>query len=250
MTSTRTSATSATSISLWPVPTVSIRMMSLPAASSASITRTAAGDSPPRWPRLASERMNTPSSSSVAVMRMRSPRMAPPDTGLEGSTAMMPTVLPWARTWLGVGVDQRRLARPRRPREADHQCVPQVRLHGLQQARRGGRQPLQLGDRARDGAPLARAHALDQAGQVGEVLRLWGLLGVRHGVPDTGPIARAQWPGPVSPQAAAITRMWGAQGYLRRRARVSPDACMTALVARSRLRELRSGQDDCDFNAH
>ena len=148
------------------------------------MTRTAAGDSPPRWPRLASERMNTPSSSSVAVMRMRSPRMAPPDTGLEGSTAMMPTVLPWRAHVLGVGVDQRRLARPRRPREADHQCVPKVRLHRLQQARRGGGQPFQLGDRARYGAPLARAHALDQAGQVGEVLRLWGLLGVRHGVPD------------------------------------------------------------------
>ena len=59
--------------------------------------------------------MNTPSSSSVAVMRMRSPRMAPPDTGLEGSTAMMPTVLPWRAHELGVGVDQRRLARPGGP---------------------------------------------------------------------------------------------------------------------------------------
>jgi hypothetical protein len=43
--------------------------------------------------------MNTPSSSSVAVMRMRSPRMAPPEMGLDGSTAMMPTVLFSSRRW-------------------------------------------------------------------------------------------------------------------------------------------------------
>src|SRR5215813_13213412 len=48
ITTTRTSAISATSISLWPVPTVSSKMTSLPAASRPSITRTAAGHRPPR----------------------------------------------------------------------------------------------------------------------------------------------------------------------------------------------------------
>ena len=52
----------------------------------------AAGHNPPRWPPEASDRMNTPSSASELVIRRRSPRIAPPDTGLDGSTATMPTV--------------------------------------------------------------------------------------------------------------------------------------------------------------
>src|SRR5512134_248560 len=39
-------------------------------------------------------RMKTPGSPESSVMRMRSPRIAPPENGLEGSIATMPTVRP------------------------------------------------------------------------------------------------------------------------------------------------------------
>ena len=51
------------------------------ASPTASSTRTASGvasDRPPRWPRVAIERMNTPASRAWSCMRTRSPRMAPP----------------------------------------------------------------------------------------------------------------------------------------------------------------------------
>src|SRR5690606_8214603 len=41
--------------------------------------------------------MYTPASSACACIRTRSPRMAPPVNGLEGSTAMTPTVRPSCR---------------------------------------------------------------------------------------------------------------------------------------------------------
>ena len=85
---------------------------------------------------------------------------------------MMPTVLPCRAHVARVGVDQRRLAGARRPGEAHHQGMAQVRLHGLQQARRGGRQSLQLRDGTRDGAPLARAHALDERRDVCQIVPL------------------------------------------------------------------------------
>ncbi len=43
------------------------------------------------------ERMNTPGSVAWRCMRTRSPRMAPPVNGLEGSTAITPTVSPRPR---------------------------------------------------------------------------------------------------------------------------------------------------------
>ena len=49
---------------------------------------------PPRCPRVAMLRMNTPSSAAWVCMRSRSPRTAPPRNGLVGSTAMTPTVGP------------------------------------------------------------------------------------------------------------------------------------------------------------
>ena len=49
--------------------------------------RGVASDRPPRWPRVAIERMNTPSSMAWSCMRTRSPRMAPPENGDDGSMA-------------------------------------------------------------------------------------------------------------------------------------------------------------------
>ena len=91
-------ASSAISTSAWPAPTVSTTTTSLPAASITSTTRAAVRESPPRCPREASERTNTASSPACSCMRMRSPRMAPPENGLEGSTATTPTLRPRPRS--------------------------------------------------------------------------------------------------------------------------------------------------------
>jgi hypothetical protein len=48
-------------------------------------------------PRVAIERMKTPGSVCSDCMRMRSPSRAPPENGLVGSTARMPTVSPRSR---------------------------------------------------------------------------------------------------------------------------------------------------------
>ena len=57
-------------------------------------------DRPPSAPREASERTYTPGSAWWPSIRMRSPRMAPPEKGLLGSTASTPTVLPCERSTL------------------------------------------------------------------------------------------------------------------------------------------------------
>src|SRR6266403_1323890 len=88
-----------TSTSSCPTPTVSIRITSFPMASSTRAQSEVARERPPSWPRVASERMNTPGSRAWSCMRMRSPRIAPPVNGLVGSTARTPTVFPWERRW-------------------------------------------------------------------------------------------------------------------------------------------------------
>jgi hypothetical protein len=92
------SAAAATSTSLWPVPTVSMRMSSKPAASMTAAAAVEVDASPPACPRDAIERMNTSLSPAYACIRTRSPRSAPPVIGLDGSTAMTPTVRPASRT--------------------------------------------------------------------------------------------------------------------------------------------------------
>ena len=92
-----TSAISAISTSDCPAPTVSRTITSKPAASIRSATRAAEADRPPRCPRDASERMNTPASIVCSAIRIRSPRTAPPVIGLEGSTAATATVRPRPR---------------------------------------------------------------------------------------------------------------------------------------------------------
>ena len=79
------------SISSCPTPTVSMRTCLFPAASSSSATSAVARASPPRNPRVAIERMKVPESPACPCMRIRSPRMAPPEYGLVGSTAITPT---------------------------------------------------------------------------------------------------------------------------------------------------------------
>ena len=85
------SASRTMSISSWPTPTVSINTCFFPAASSNSATSAVARARPPRNPRVAIERINVPASPACPCMRTRSPRMAPPEYGLVGSTAITPT---------------------------------------------------------------------------------------------------------------------------------------------------------------
>ena len=92
-----TSAVRTMSTSSCPTPTVSMRTMSVPAASSTRAASLVARASPPRWPRVAMLRMNTPGSRACACMRTRSPRTAPPLNGLVGSTATTPTERPDCR---------------------------------------------------------------------------------------------------------------------------------------------------------
>ena len=80
-TTTVVSAAPATSTSTWPTPTVSITIQGHPAASRTRTASRVASESPPRWPRVAIERMNTPSSVAWSDIRTRSPRMAPPREG-------------------------------------------------------------------------------------------------------------------------------------------------------------------------
>src|SRR5207302_1464129 len=61
-TTTVVSAAPATSISTCPTPTVSMMIHGLPAASRIRTAWGVASESPPRWPRVAIDRMNTPSS--------------------------------------------------------------------------------------------------------------------------------------------------------------------------------------------
>src|SRR6478735_10411489 len=66
----------------------------------AARTRTASGTasaSPPTCPRVAIERMNTPSSVACSCIRRRSPRIEPPVNGEVGSTASTATRSPPSR---------------------------------------------------------------------------------------------------------------------------------------------------------
>ncbi len=81
-----------------PTPTVSTRIRSKPAASRTSHTSRVEVARPPSEPRVAIERMNTPGSSAMLSIRIRSPSRAPPEKGLVGSTATTATVCPWARS--------------------------------------------------------------------------------------------------------------------------------------------------------
>ena len=93
--------------------------MSLPAASRTSAASAVARARPPRLPRVAMLRMNTPASATCDCMRTRSPRIAPPVNGLVGSTATTPTVLPRAAQLGDQAVDERALAGAGRAGDAD-----------------------------------------------------------------------------------------------------------------------------------
>ena len=134
VTTMRTSATSATSMSVWPVPTVSIRMTSRPAASSASITRTAAGV---EAAEVAAARQRAHEHAVVVERRRHADAVAQNGAArdrarrVDGDDADRLGLLAQVAR---VGVEQRRLAGAGRTGDADHDGVPEVGLHGREQA--------------------------------------------------------------------------------------------------------------------
>ena len=122
-----TSAVRTMSTSSCPTPTVSMITKSRPAASSTSAASLVARASPPRWPRVAMLRMNTPASPACACMRTRSPRMAPPVKGLVGIDRDDAHGVPGRAQLGGQPIDERALARAWRAGDADQVGAPGVR---------------------------------------------------------------------------------------------------------------------------
>ena len=90
------STMSATAKSVCPAPTVSTMMMSNPAASQASTASRVRRATPPLVPPAGDGRTNASGLWDNASMRVLSPRMEPPERGLEGSTASTATRCPRA----------------------------------------------------------------------------------------------------------------------------------------------------------
>ena len=89
---------------------------------------------------------------------MRSPRSAPRENGLDGSTETTPTVRSPARRVLDERADQGRLADAGRPGDADHAAPPRLRIE-LADERIGERVAvLDQGDRPSERAPVSRSH--------------------------------------------------------------------------------------------
>ncbi len=82
-----TSASSSMPASPWPIPGVSTTTSSAPQAALAAMTSPRCAGRPPGAPPAPSERKNT-WGVSIAFIRMRSPRSAPPSRRRVGSTAM------------------------------------------------------------------------------------------------------------------------------------------------------------------
>src|SRR6516162_494752 len=85
--STNMSTSSATAVSAWPTPTVSTSTVSNPAASQSRIASRVRRATPPTRSPAEEGRMKAPGAFASSVMRVLSPRMAPPPRFEAGSTA-------------------------------------------------------------------------------------------------------------------------------------------------------------------
>jgi hypothetical protein len=94
--STKTSVMPATAVSLWPTPTVSTMTMSCPAASHTRSASRVFSATPPSVPEAGLGRMKAPALTASCSMRVLSPRMEPPLTLDDGSTAS--TATRWPRS--------------------------------------------------------------------------------------------------------------------------------------------------------
>ena len=87
---------SATAVSDWPMPTVSTRMTSNPAASQSSMVSRVLAATPPSVPDEGEGRMKALRSTESRAMRVLSPRIEPPVRDDDGSTASTATLWPAA----------------------------------------------------------------------------------------------------------------------------------------------------------
>ncbi len=87
---------SATAVSDWPMPTVSTRITSKPAASHSSMVSRVLAATPPSVPDDGEGRMKALRSTESCVMRVLSPRIEPPVRDDDGSTASTATLWPAA----------------------------------------------------------------------------------------------------------------------------------------------------------
>ena len=173
--STNTSVRLATSVSLWPTPTVSTITTSNPAASTNRIASRVCAATPPSAPLDGDGRMNACGCRASSSIRVLSPRTEPPLTELDGSTASTATRCPACDEVQPERLDQRRLAHARRAGDAHAQ---RVAGGGQQRGHRRARQRLVVGargfrqrDRLGERAAVARADAGDQARALRDVRR-------------------------------------------------------------------------------
>ena len=160
--STTVSAIESTPTSLWPVPTVSRKTMSLPAASRISSACRVVSASPPRCPRVPIERMKTSGSRKWSVSRIRSPSSAPWVNGLDGSTEITPTVCCLGAHEPDQRGRQARLADAGRPGQPDGERVARLRIDVADDLVRERIAVLDERDRTRERTPVARQHRLDE----------------------------------------------------------------------------------------
>ena len=144
------SATSATSVSDCPTPTVSMTTTSKAAARAVTAARVAEPDRRDASP-AAVERMNTPRSAGSTSIRARSPRRAPPGAPGGGVDGQHGHGAALAAPRRHEPREQRGLADARRSRDTDHvgRCLAAQRGRGdaCQQRRRSARARGQCGSR-------------------------------------------------------------------------------------------------------
>ena len=131
--STKTSVMPATAVSLWPTPTVSTITTSCPAASHTRSASRVFSATPPSVPDAGLGRMNAPSLTESCSMRVLSPRMEPPLTLDDGSTAS--TATRWPRSIRNSPSTSMKvlLPTPGTPGQADAQRAAARRQQGVEQ---------------------------------------------------------------------------------------------------------------------
>ena len=121
------STISATAVSAWPTPTVSTSTVSNPAASHSRIASRVRRATPPARSPAEDGRINAAGDRASSVMRVLSPRMAPPprfDAGSTASTAIAPAELD---SFEAKAFDEGRFAGTRRAGNADANGTSRVR---------------------------------------------------------------------------------------------------------------------------
>ena len=157
---------SATAVSLWPTPTVSITITSKPAASQASAASRVRRVTPPSVAPAGDGRMKASGAWARRCMRVLSPRIEPPERRLEGSTASTATWWPCSITCAPSASIRVDLPAPGVPEMPSSHRVAGRRQQALEQPLRLllviGLPRFDQRDRARQRPPVAVQDALRQ----------------------------------------------------------------------------------------